>query len=254
MSDPQLSFAFRRPPPVVKATLVLFVVTFLVLAIGVHVSSIVGQVAGALVFVPQALLHRPWTAVTYPLVHSLESPWNILFECMAIYFFAPELEERWGGLRLVLFFVATTVGGALLAQLFSVLGIGDPIALGPDAICVGAVTAWGLMNRDRTTYFFFFPMKGVHLVLITIGFEFLNGFTRAGLLVVPAFGGIMVGAAWASAYKGPLHQLFLKRRLKKLEAERDAVVAGARRKASAAASGLRVIPGGKDDEGKRWMN
>jgi membrane associated rhomboid family serine protease len=253
MSDTQFSLGLRRPPPVVKATLIALVALLLISEIGPRISPSIGALVSQLVFMTGDALERPWTLLSYALVQAPSKPWDFVFDCLAIYFFGPELEARWGKGTFLGFMAVSALGGSLFSLLLAVIGIGAGIAVGPTAICVAVVVAWGFLNRDRQANFFFVPMKGIHLVLITLAFEILGAVINGLMVTAPAFGGMLVGAAWTGFATGALREAYLKRKLKNLEAERDAVVAGARKKA--ASSGLRVISGGRSDEDdKRHLN
>ena len=231
--------------------------SLVVTAIGAHVSRPVGELLAHVAFLAPSGLSEPWTLLSYPLVQPLKDVWTFLFAALTIYWFAPELEHRWGGAKLVGFMALAALGGSLCTLLLAVL-IHPTIAIGPHAICTGVVVAWAFLNRDRPTAFFFVAMKGIHLALLTLGFEILNVLINGVTVAGQGFGGLLVGAAVGTLATGQLRQAYLKRKLASLEAERDAVVAA--RKRAAAGSGLRVIPGGRhgddddDKNDKRYLN
>jgi membrane associated rhomboid family serine protease len=244
----------RRPlTPIVKGTLILLGVAFLVIAILARATAFGEEIVRLLVLDTSRVLARPWTLVSYALVHDLKSPLNLIFNAIVLYFFGPDLESRLGKERFVAFLLSAIVGGALLACAIAAISGSPDIVIGSTAACEALVVIWALLNRDSQVFLYFFPVKGITLLYFTIGFAVLNAVTGSAVSAAAQFGGILSGFAWSAFYVGAFRQRLLKRRLAKLEAERDAVVAAARRK-SAAASGLRVIPGGKDGEGKNWLN
>ena len=79
---------------------------------------VVTAVPGALrqlALVPGELASRPWTALSYPFVHL--TPLPLLLDFAALVLLAPRLEGRAGGARMVAWFMAGTIAGALLAML-----------------------------------------------------------------------------------------------------------------------------------------
>src|SRR5437868_7880920 len=68
-------------------------------------------------FAPDAVLYRPWTLITYMFVHA--NFFHVLFNMMALFFFGPPLEERWGSKAFVRFYFISGLGGAALSFLFA---------------------------------------------------------------------------------------------------------------------------------------
>lgn len=71
----------------------------------------------ALVFVPTAILTRPWTIVTYMFLHAGIS--HILFNMLSLYFFGSRVEQRLGPERFFVLYFLSGIAGALLSFVFS---------------------------------------------------------------------------------------------------------------------------------------
>ncbi len=87
------------------------------------------------VFVPQMVLTRPWTLVTYMFLHG--GFMHIAFNMLALYFFGPRVEERLGTRRFTILYFVSGIAGALLSLMFS----GAPI-LGASAGVFGVMMAF----------------------------------------------------------------------------------------------------------------
>jgi membrane associated rhomboid family serine protease len=165
MREMRVGSGFTRPTPVVFATLITLLVIFVVSAVAVRFSETGRAIFGLLVLDPALVIAkgRVWTLVSYALLHSLDSPLHLVFNGLALYFFGPTMESRWGARRFLLFmFVAALVGGLFVLATY-LLGLGGSPVYGASAITMGLVVAWGLTYPDREVYFFFFPLRGVHL-------------------------------------------------------------------------------------------
>jgi hypothetical protein len=102
-----------RPPPVtpvVRAILFVTVAAF-------FAQQTVPGLAGLLVFLPQAALARPWTVLTYMLLHGGLT--HILFNMLALYFFGPRVEARLGARPFLTLYLLSGVSGALLSFLLA---------------------------------------------------------------------------------------------------------------------------------------
>jgi membrane associated rhomboid family serine protease len=250
----QMSFGLPKLTPVVKGLLVVLGVSFVCLALesrflrgGVDVRSLLALDS---FYVLQG--QRLWTLLTYALVHDLESPWHILFNCIVLYFFGPALEERWGSARFALFSLAAVLVGGLFVVASGLLHLGSGAAVGASAICAGGVVAWCLMYPEKEVYIYFFQVKGKHMLWMSVGLEVLNALTNSGISAAGHFGGMTVGAVAGALSAGPIRRWWLERKLKSLTAQKASLGGSGKR---AAASGLRVISGGRDDpKSKRYLN
>ena len=93
----------------------------------------VGWVTSALIFVPQLIVVRPWTIITYMFLHA--GMMHLLFNMLGLYFFGPRLEERLGSRSFLILYVLSGVSGALLS-----------LIMGPSAAVLGASAAvFGVM-------------------------------------------------------------------------------------------------------------
>ena len=251
--DAGFGFQLRRPTPVVGATLVVLLVVFVVTALAARVEG--GQrIIDALVLVPSLTLHgeRLWTLLTAALLHSLDDPMHILFNGLVLYFFGPDLEELYGRGRFVGFMVLCALVGNMVAVGAVALGISHAAAvIGFSGVTMGITAAWGLTFPDREMLFFFFPMRGLTLVYVTLAFEILEGLSFSNTSAAAHFGGMAAGAAFTLTQGGPVRRWWLQRKLRRLQATREGL-RGARR---ASGPDLRVIRGGGEaPKDKRSLN
>lgn len=257
MREMPQSFGFRRPRGVVLATLAILVAAFVITAPAAKYAAWGPDLYQALWLDPAMVLRgRVWTLLSYALLHDLSSPQHLFYNCLGIYFFAPDLEEIWGSRRLVIFMLLAALGGGLFVMATALIGLGAAPVVGASAIAVGLLVAWGLTFPDRQILLFFFvPMRGIHIVYATLAFEVLNALSLSGVSAAAHFGGMAAGALYASLRGGRLRRLVLEMRLKRLQAE-NAALYGVKGKGRAAGS-LRVIQGGGDKtppKDKRYLN
>jgi membrane associated rhomboid family serine protease len=126
--------------PVVRALLIANVGVF-------FLQSTLPALANAFVFVPQLVLVRPWSIVTYMFLHG--GLMHILFNMMALFFFGPRVEDRIGSRRFGILYGLSGLSGALLS-----------FALAPQAAIVGASAAvFGVM----LAFAHFWPHEPIHI-------------------------------------------------------------------------------------------
>lgn len=256
MPTQRSSLGFRPPTPVVRWTLIVLGVAFVAFAVAVRFSPAAADLYRALVLDPSAVLagRRPWTLLSYALLHSLSDPQHILFNCMGLYFFGPDLEELWGRRRFSLFMLGAALAGGVFVVAAAVTGLHAAPVVGASGIVVGCVVAWGLTFREREMYFFFVRMRGITLVWVTFGFEVLNAISLSeGVSAAAHFGGMAAGAAYVLGRGGALRRAWLRWRLRHLEGQGNRPPPPAGRRGGPP---LRIIHGGGDDppKDKRYLN
>ena len=232
---------FKKPTPIVLGMLIVLLVSFVGFALGARISPSVGVLYGKLELAPELVLkgEQLWSLVTYVLLHDLSSPFHLIFNGLALYWFGPDCETRWGKQRFALFcFVAALVGG-IFPVVATALRLSEAHVVGVSAVCSALVLTWGLANRDRQVNFFFIPMKGIHLVFIMLGLELLNAVSFSATSAAAHFGGMAVGYLLGDA--SPFRKWFLQRKLKSLQAQSVALRGMRLGKGEPA---LRVIEGG----------
>jgi membrane associated rhomboid family serine protease len=111
MATPPLRRSWPVTLPAIQGAGLLGVAT---LAGFILVSALPGAL-GQLALTPSELTLRPWTALSYPFVHTGLLPLSL--NLAALLLLAPGLERRSGGVRLLAWFVAGTLAGAALSLL-----------------------------------------------------------------------------------------------------------------------------------------
>lgn len=200
--------------PWVKRLLIANVVVFLLAAVASGVWS-AGAVSRYLGFAPALAVVQPWTAVTYMFVHV--ALFHMLFNCLAIFFFGPPLEDRWGGAAFLRFYLLTGLGGALLALLAAIIALlvlAAPLSaipiIGASAAVYGIMVAYAMYWPDNPIYFFgIFPIKAKWLVLGLIGISVFMQLTggQAGVAHLAHLGGaaaayLYLKSKWAPSQWG----------------------------------------------------
>jgi membrane associated rhomboid family serine protease len=116
-----------------------------------------------LAFVPNDILVRPWTLVTYTFLHDPNGFGHILFNMLGLYFFGPRLEDRLGGrVFLGLYFVSGVMGGVLsyaFARQYPIIGASGALF----GVMLGYATFW---PRDQVWIWGIFPVEARWLVII----------------------------------------------------------------------------------------
>jgi membrane associated rhomboid family serine protease len=255
--DGTFGFQLRKPTPVVGWTLGILVTVWVVMALVVRFGGDEGAaIYTMLLMKPRAILRGQelWTLVTADLLHSLDDTDHLVFNAIGFYFFAPDLEQLWGKGKFILFMLLASLGGSAFVILSVVAGISNTTAVvGFSGVVMGVIAAWALTYRDREIFFFFFRIRGIHLLYVELALQALTALSFSRVSAAAHFGGMAVGAAFVFAQHGLLRTWWLKRRLASLEKQSAALRSGRR----ASGPALRVIKGGADDDppkDKRFLN
>jgi len=139
-------------------------------------------VAAALRFDPSLLTERPWTVITYPLVH--ESVFHLLVTGLLVVLVGPRVERALGARVFALYYGYTAAGAALAAVAVSQLVAVPPMS-GGIASGLGLVFAYAWIAGDREVTLDPLPVRARVLTLAAgvIGGSLVLGAVRntAGL-------------------------------------------------------------------------
>ncbi len=166
-------------------------------------------------FVPAEFWQRPWTLFTHMFLHG--GWFHIIGNMLYLWVFGDNVEDRFGHLTYVGFYVISGIGAALL-QAFIAFAMGNPYIplIGASGAISGVLGAY-MYLFPNARIFGFIPL-GIFLLpvewpaVVFIGFWFLYQVV-SGLLFLPFAG--MGGVAWFAHIGGFLVGLFLAKLLPK---------------------------------------
>ncbi len=249
--------AFPRPGPALTAVLAALLGLWIVLALAINwgpegVAGMAAQIYALGAGSPDALRQLElWRLVTAAVLHEPQGLGSIFFNLLGLYFLGPSLEKTWGSRRFLLFLLGASLASyglqaLALAALPTALGrrLAPDAWLGSMPLVEAIAIAWATSFRGRiVNLFFVLPVSSRGLVLFVVGASVLAVIAAemppSGLL--SPFGGMLAG--WLLGGEPmTLRRLWLTFRLRAHELELAALAA--QRRSRAAASGLRVIPGG----------
>jgi membrane associated rhomboid family serine protease len=153
-----------------------------------------------LAFVPAEILLRPWTPFTYMFVHA--SFFHLFFNMLALFFFGPPLEERWGGPEFLKFYLITGFSGAALSLLFP-----NQAIVGASGAIYGIMVAFAINWPDNPIYIWgIFPIKAKWLVGGLVAFSLfasVGGGTGSGIAHLAHLGGALAAFLYLRSAFGP---------------------------------------------------
>lgn len=128
-----------------------------------------------LAFIPQFVIFRPWTLVTYMFLHGGFG--HLFFNMLGLVIFGPRLEERMGSRAFLGMYFAAGIGGALLQ-----LGLAPAAAMvgasaGVYAVVVGFAYYWP--NQEIMLLIPPIPLKAWVLATFYVGLSVFNGVAGA---------------------------------------------------------------------------
>jgi membrane associated rhomboid family serine protease len=195
----QRNFASRfgrfSPTPVVVVTLGVLLVMFLFT--GFAANFVPGGARAYELMVLDArdvLKGEVWRLLSYGLIHDLRAPFHLLMNALMLWFFARDIEQRFGSLKFLGFNVIAVLVGGLFVIAGYALGIGSPNVLGYSAAVEACIVAWALFNRDAPVSFFMvLPMRGIHMLVLAVLMWMLDAVSASGNSASAHLGGIITG-------------------------------------------------------------
>lgn len=112
-----------------------------------------------------------WQIVTYGFLHSTTTAWHILGNMLILYFFGTMLEERLGGRRFFLTYMAAMVAGGLFYLVPLFFGGHFAPVLGASGAAYGVLVAVATLYPSQRAYVFMIPMRLKWLAIGIVGLE-----------------------------------------------------------------------------------
>jgi membrane associated rhomboid family serine protease len=160
---------------------------------------------------------KVWTLFTYVFLPG--GLIELIFNALIIWFIGSELSSGWGEKRYLQFILATTLGAAIIS-----LGINAAMSSmgslsGASAFCSALCVAYGVLNPDRTMYFFFFPLQAKWFVAILVGMNLYNGIfsSTGGILAWSQLGAMACGYTWMVWISSPRKKISTKQKKSNLK-------------------------------------
>jgi membrane associated rhomboid family serine protease len=132
--------------PWVKRLLIANTAIFLAMALGLLPP---GWAVRTLGFAVPDLLVHPWSPVTYMFLHG--GFWHLFMNMLAVFFFGPPLERKWGGRFFAKYYLVAGLGGALFSLLLYPV-IGASLMIGASGAVFGLLLAFAMNWPDAPIY------------------------------------------------------------------------------------------------------
>lgn len=148
---------------------------------------------------PSRILVRPWTPLTYMFVHG--GFMHLLFNMLALFFFGPPLEDRWGSRDFLKMYLVAGLGGALLS--FALPG---GSVVGASGAVYGVMLAFAMIWPESPIYIWgIFPIKAKWLVAIMVATSvfLLIGGGASNVAHLAHLGGLAAAFLWIRSPWGP---------------------------------------------------
>jgi membrane associated rhomboid family serine protease len=126
---------------------------------------------------PTEVLHRPWSVLTYALLHG--SFLHVLVNMLALFMFGPPLEHRLGGRTFARLYLVAALGGAALSLIMLPL-TGDALVIGASAAVYGVMMGFVLEWPDAPVLIFPIPVpvKAKWIVIAIAAFSLYAGYAH----------------------------------------------------------------------------
>lgn len=253
---------FEKPTGFLAWLLGGMFVVWLAFAILINWAKVGSNIYALLVMDVEGVLRGEiWRFFTAPFIHNItaqQGVMHILVNSLLLYSSARHLQNDWGGKRLALVLFTAAISAELfqLAAFWVLPPLGQPIFYGSYAMSYAAIAAFGFSYRDRIIAVWFWQMRAVNLVWLSLAFYLLVAIAAGRLpegLLAP-FVGAGVGYLLGGSTPSPIRRFFLRRKLAELEKKTDASPT------KKPASHLRLVSSNddperpKDKDGDKWLN
>lgn len=143
----------------VKRLLIANTAVFLAMAVGVLPARWAVPLFG---FSVQDFLIHPWSPITYMFLHG--GFWHLFVNMLAVFFFGPPLERKWGGKYFIKFYLIAGIGGALFSLILYPL-IGPSLMIGASGAVFGLLLAFAMNWPEAPIYIWgVLPIKAKYFV------------------------------------------------------------------------------------------
>ncbi len=143
---------------------------------------------------------RVWTLLTYGAAHDLGDPFHVLFNCLALFYFMPLFEKRYGKKATLRFLLLAVVAGGVTQSLWQLVHVhvlgGDPVAtVGISAAVMAFIAAFGWQQPEaRVQLMLVVPLEARWLAPLGLGIDFLLFVSGSRVAFFAHLGGYL--AAW----------------------------------------------------------
>jgi len=111
-----------------------------------------------------------WQFVTYMFLHSVSSPWHLIFNMLVLWMFGSEVERAMGTRKfLTMYFTA-----GIFAGIFCCLLTPDSPIIGASGAIFAVEIAFAMFFPNTTVIFYIFPIKAKYLVMIFAGITVIS--------------------------------------------------------------------------------
>ncbi len=117
-----------------------------------------------------------WQFVTYMFLHSVSSPWHIIFNMLVLWMFGSEVERAMGARKFLTMYFSAGIFAGIFCCLFTP---GNPI-LGASGAVFAIEVAFAMFFPNTTVIFFIFPIKAKYLVMIFAGITIISCIIPSG--------------------------------------------------------------------------
>ncbi len=153
-------FGWRKPQSTVIRTLLILNLAIWIILSLTGAERLIFPLLG---LVPRYVVYdfMLWQPLTYLFLHA--GFWHVGMNMFVLWMFGSELENSWGGVSFLRYYLVTGVGAGLVTVLLSV---NSPIpVVGASGAIYGVLLAYGLAYPDRLVYLYFmFPVKVKYFV------------------------------------------------------------------------------------------
>ncbi len=244
------------PGRALKVIMIVLFSTWLIFALGINWGGAGENTFSLLTGNTNAIAAgQVWRLFTPLLLHDFTSVSHILGAILGLYFLGSALEGSWGPRRFLKFILAAGVLSYATQFLLQWLapsftsGLVGPIYFGAQPIVYAIAIAWAFSFKGQTVNLMFvLPVSARTLIFIVVGLALMTviagGQSPSGHIAT--FAGMGYGWLLGGGTPSPLRKMLLRYRLASLERE-----AGAEKRAKKKRvhqSGLKVLPGGKNDD------
>jgi membrane associated rhomboid family serine protease len=183
-------------PPLTRGVKWLGGITLAVTILG---SVEAGRAAmGLLVFFPAALLHRPWTPLTYTFFFDRD-PMGLLFGLLGLWLIGAALEEQWGTRRFVTFYFVTSAVAALATAALAIVmpSLREFPYFGNWSALEGLMGAFAVLLPDAQIFLIFIPVQARWMLPISAGITVLFMIMVSWQAYLPQLLGLGAGVLFA---------------------------------------------------------
>jgi membrane associated rhomboid family serine protease len=170
-------FSFNRLTKLTKYLIIINISFWIIEVLLLRFDSTQNIIKSLFLYPEQVMDGKVWQLLTYSFFHDPSNIFHLILNMLVLFFFAYDLELKWGKRRFIFFYLISALVGGIFVLLESIIFIPAHYSvptLGASGSIFALTTAFALSYPEKDIYLIVFPIKAKYLIHIDLGIILLS--------------------------------------------------------------------------------